>query len=122
MKLIDTSAWVQQLRRQGDPVVKARVNELLRSGQASWCALVRLELWAGVRGDAEREALRAYEQVIPEHAITDGVWSLACELGDRARRGGLTFPPADLLIAACARHHQLEVEHADVHFDALGRL
>ena len=119
MKIIDTSAWVQQIRRQGDPVVKARVNALLGSGQAAWCPLVRVELWAGVRGDAEREALRAYEQVLPEHAITDEVWSLACELGDRARRSGLTFPPADLVIAACARHHGLEIEHADAHFDAL---
>jgi hypothetical protein len=29
MKLVDTSSWIHQIRLQGNPCVRARVNELL---------------------------------------------------------------------------------------------
>ncbi|HRQ88679.1 MAG TPA: PIN domain-containing protein, partial [Bacteroidia bacterium] len=122
MKLVDTSAWVHALRRQGNPAIKARLTELVTLGQACWCPVVRLELWAGVGVDPERRVLRVFEQRIPELSITDDVWQLACDLADRSRRAGTTVPPNDLLIAACARHHGVEVEAADAHFEFLRKL
>lgn len=121
MKLVDTSSWIHQIRRRGDPAVRARVEELLRAGEAAWCPVVRLELWAGVGSDADRDILRVYEKRIPELPITDEVWESACRLADSCRRRGRTVPPHDILIAACARHHGLQVEHADAHFDMLGQ-
>jgi predicted nucleic acid-binding protein len=40
----------------------------------------------------------------------------------RARRSGKTIPATDILIAACARRHGVELEHADQHFAALAAL
>ena len=57
MTLIDTSAWIEQLRRGGDASVRKHVEALLASGEAAWCPLVRLELWNGARGEKERTAL-----------------------------------------------------------------
>jgi predicted nucleic acid-binding protein len=122
MKLVDTSSWVHQIRRRGDPEVRARVEHLLRAGEAAWCPVVRLELWAGVGSDADRKLLRDYEQRIPELSISDAVWREACDLADRCRRAGKTAPPHDILIAACAGHHGVEIEHDDSHFDQLARL
>ena len=50
MKLIDTSSWIHSLRSDGDAKVRQRVAELLLSGDACWCAVVRVELWNGARG------------------------------------------------------------------------
>jgi predicted nucleic acid-binding protein len=122
MKMVDTSSWIHQIRRRGDPTVRARVEQLLRTGEAAWCPVVRLELWAGVGSDADRRLLRAYEQRIPDMAITDEVWEKAFRLADVCRRSGKTVPPHDILIAACARHHGLEIEHDDSHFDLLQEL
>jgi predicted nucleic acid-binding protein len=83
---------------------------------------VRLELWAGARSDQDRKVLRNYEAVLPELPITDAVWELACDLGHRARRAGISPGAGDLLIAACARHHSVELEHADIDFEQLARL
>ena len=47
------------MRPTGDPVVRARVEALLRAGEAAWCAMVRLEIWAGIGDERERRALRA---------------------------------------------------------------
>lgn len=122
MKMIDTSCWAHQLRAKGDSTVRQRVEQLLQAGEAAWCPVVRLELWAGVGSNAERRILREYEQVIPEFPITDAVWQLACEMADIGRRQGKRFPISDLLIAACAWEHKVEIEHADRHFDELAQL
>jgi predicted nucleic acid-binding protein len=119
MKLVDTSSWIHQIRRRGDPTVRSRVEQLLRTGEAAWCPPVRLELWAGVGGDSDRKLLRAYEQRIPEMPVTDEVWERAYRLADRSRRAGRSVPPSDILIAACALHHGVEIEHDDFHFDLL---
>jgi predicted nucleic acid-binding protein len=95
---------------------------LLQAGEAAWCAPVRLELWAGIGDDRERRVLRKFEQVIPELAVSDEVWARACDLAEAGWRLGKTFPVTDLLVAACAYHHQVELEHADHHFDELAQV
>lgn len=119
MTLVDTSAWIEHLRTGGNPAVRQRVDDLLRAGDACWCAAVRLELWIGARGDHEKAVLRRFEQVLPEIAITPAIWESACELARKARASGLSCPSPDVLIAACARAHSLEVEAVDAHFPKL---
>lgn len=122
MKLVDSSTWVHALRRAGDGATRERARLLVLSGQAAWCPIIRLELWAGVGTDPERQMLREMEQRIPELSINDEVWQAACELADRCRKAGKRVPPNDLLIVACARYHGVEVEAADAHFDFLKTL
>jgi predicted nucleic acid-binding protein len=119
MKLVDSSAWVHCLRRRGDPQVVERVRRLVESGDAAWCPPIRLELWNGVGDESDRRILRDFEQTLPELAITHDVWGAASALASRCRKGGKTAPAIDVLIAACARHHGVGVEHVDRHFDFL---
>jgi predicted nucleic acid-binding protein len=120
--LVDSSLWVHQLRKSGDPAKRERVNTLLESGEAAWCAPVRLEVWRGVTNDAERKTLRRYEALLPEYEITADTWTRAIQLADRGRAAGVTAPLADLLIFACAKLNELEIAHDDEHFDALAKL
>jgi predicted nucleic acid-binding protein len=122
MKLVDSSTWVHALRRRGDMAARERARLLVLSGQAVWCPIIRLELWTGVGGNAERQMLREMEQRIPQLSINDEVWQTACELADRCRKVGKRVPPNDLLIVACARYYNVEVEAADAHFDFLKTL
>ncbi len=117
--LVDSSLWVHQLRKSGDPAKRARVHALLESGQAAWCPIVRLELWRGVTNDAERKILRHYEALLPDYDISPAVWSRAIRLADLGRTAGVTAPLADLLIFACANEHHLELAHDDSHFTQL---
>ncbi len=120
--LVDSSLWVHQLRKSGDPARRDRVNALLLSGEAAWCPVVRLELWRGVTNDAERKTLRRYEALLPDFEISTDVWARSLQLADRARASGVTVPLADLLIFACAKIHGLELAHDDTHFDDLNTL
>ena len=119
MILVDSSSWIHFLRSNGDPLVRARVETVLTSGDAAWCPLVRLELWNGAAGSRERRILRDFEAVLPELAIDDEVWSVACELARRARSAGVSVPATDILIAACARRHGAGLETADSDFERL---
>jgi predicted nucleic acid-binding protein len=120
--LVDSSLWVHQLRKSGDPAKRDRVNALLASGEAAWCPAVRLELWRGVTNDVERKTLRRYEALLPNYEISPEVWDRSIQLADRGRLAGLTAPLADLLIFACAKLNGLDVAHDDSHFDELAKL
>lgn len=122
MILVDTSSWIEQLRRDGDPTVRKRVEAILSAGEAAWCPIVRLELWNGARGEREKRVLREMEKSLPDLGIPPAVWSSACRLAEEARKKGKTIPSTDLLIAACARHYSVAIEHADSHFEIIAGL
>jgi len=119
MILIDTSSWIHMLRPNGDPAVRGRVEAALTAGQACWCPLVQLELWNGARGEREQGVLREFASALPELSIDEAVWREAYDLARRARARGITVPAADLVIAACARHHGAALETADTDFALL---
>lgn len=84
--------------------------------------MVRVELWNGARDARDQRLLREIEEQLQTVPTTPEVWADARELARLARAKGITVPAADLLIAACARHHQLLIVHNDAHFDKLETL
>jgi len=120
--LIDTSAWVEAMRRSGEEATRREVQTVLRAGRARFCDLVRLELWNGIGGDAERRWLEELEQSVETVPTDERVWAEARRLAQETRRKALTLPATDLIIAACARVHALEILHRDAHFDRLAEV
>lgn len=84
--------------------------------------MIRLELWNGAGGEHEKKVLREFERVLPELPIDDDVWQAAYELARSARTAGISVPATDLLIAACAQRHQVELEQSDSDFELLAKL
>lgn len=117
--LIDTSAWIEALRPEGDETVRREVRSLLEDGVAVFCDLVLLELWNGARGARERQYLEQLERELPTLPTTGEVWERSRDLARRCRRKGLTIPATDLLIAACAEHHGSPLLHRDDHLDLI---
>jgi predicted nucleic acid-binding protein len=117
MVLVDSSSWIHFLRPDGNATVRSRVETLLRAGTATWCPIVRLELWNGASGDREKKVLREFERLLPELSITAEVWDEAYELARLCRSNGITVPATDLLVTACSRHHGAALEHSDGDFD-----
>lgn len=122
MVLIDSSVWVEALRRSGSEEIRERVYGLVQSGEAAWCAAIRLELWPGVRDLRERKMLDEFRLIVVDLPITSAVWESAIKLAAQARSKGMSCPYADLLIHSCAKMHKLELLHRDQHFDRLAKL
>ncbi|MCP3958335.1 MAG: PIN domain nuclease [bacterium] len=115
--LVDTSAWIDALRPDGDRTVRASVRAVTSEGTAVLCDMVLLELWNGARGDAEAKVLGQLERDLESVATTAEVWRAAIDMARACRRRGITVPATDLLIAACAQEHGLTLLHRDAHFD-----
>ena len=120
--LIDTSAWIEALRKDGDALIRQKVASLIASGEAAFCELVRLELWNGARGEAEKAKLADIEQAITNLPIDEETWKLAMDLARASRGSGLTIPCTDLVIGACARRHGATLLHRDSHLDQIPAL
>ena len=118
MTFVDTSAWVEYLR-SGHGAVAENVEALLLSDDAAYCDMVMLELWNGARGTEEKRKLAELSAVVPRLPTTTEVWELAHRLATRCRDKGKTIPAADILVAACATYHAVELEHKDGHFDTI---
>ena len=89
--LVDSSLWVHQLRKSGDPAKRERVNALLEAGRRRGAA-VRLELWRGVTNDVERKTLRRYEALLPDYEMTDRHVDAVDATGRPRGSGGVTVP------------------------------
>lgn len=120
--LVDTSAWIDALRRDGDPEIRASVRAATAEGRAVLCDLVLLELWNGARGASEQRILRDLERDLEKVPTPPAVWDAACELARNCRKAGVSVPATDVLIAACAEHHRLDILHRDSHFDHVARI
>lgn len=115
MVLVDSSAWIEALRRNGRLETKLAVEGLLEAYEAQWCSPVRLEVLGGARG-AERRALGEYFSVIPYRRCTDGDWERAIALAWKLRDQGLSVPWLDVVIAAVALHDGTRIYAVDDHF------
>jgi predicted nucleic acid-binding protein len=116
MKLVDTSSWVEYLRDRESEAGDS-VEVLVLSAEAAWCDMTLVELWHGVRGTKEKRELAEMESEVERIPVDAAVWRLASKLALRCREKGFTVPISDIVIAACAVIHKLELEHCDKHFD-----
>jgi predicted nucleic acid-binding protein len=118
MTLVDASSWIEFLRGR-DSLPGQRVKALLVLGTAAWCDMTMVELWNGARGQVEKNTLQELEEGLPLCPVSEQVWTRARKLARACREKGVTAPTADIVIAACAAEHKLELEHNDNHFDKL---
>ena len=86
------------------------------------CWVVKLELLVGTRNDAGFRKLDKLLDVLPEVPIDAAVWREAARLGSDLRCHGITVPLPDLLIAEAAIRAEIELWHADNHFEEIKKL
>lgn len=120
MVLVDSSVWIEGLRRNGRLDVKVALESLLDHYEAQWCSPVRLEVLGGAR-KGERQRLGRYFSVIPYRPSREEDWDRAISLAWRLRDSGLTVPWLDVLIASIALHDEVRLYAIDQHFEEISR-
>lgn len=118
MVLIDSSVWIEALRRNGRLDVKVALESILEAYEAQLCAPARLEVMGGARKQ-ERRSLGFYFSVIPYRPLTPEDWERAIALAWRLRDRGITVPWMDVLIAAIAIHDGTRLFTIDAHFEQI---
>lgn len=117
--LVDSSAWVETLRKGGKEDIRLRVIGLLDRQWAAMTEPVYLELYRGVRGKKEKGNLELLRASCHWLSFNAACWEAANRHSLRCRENGLTVPMADLLIASCALFYGVSVLHCDQHFDEI---
>ena len=118
MVMVDSSAWIEGLRRKGRLDVKVALEVLLEHYEAQWCSPVRLEVLGGAR-KGERQRLGRYFSVVPYRPTREDDWERAISLAWRLRDDGMTVPWLDVLIASIALHDGVRLYTIDSHFEEI---
>ncbi len=117
MKLVDSSAWVEFLRRKGDPGIKHIVARLLQADQAAFTCPIRFELLSGVKSGEEKDLEQAF--ALSHHfPFEPADWQEAARLERQLRARGLSVPRNDLFVATVAIRTGLVILCRDAHFTA----
>lgn len=117
MKLVDSSAWVEFLRRKGDGRVKHIVARLLQADQAAFTCPIRFEMLSGVRPGEEADLEQAF--ALSHHfPFGQNDWLAAARLESQLRAKGLRLPRNDLFVATVAIRTSVPVLCRDTHFAA----
>ena len=121
MKLVDSSAWVEFLRRKGDSKVKDIVARLLEADQTAYTCPIRFELLSGVRAEEEGDLEQAFalSNHIPFEADD---WREAAKLERELRAKGLAIPRNDLFVVTVAIRTGVTVLCRDAHFSAAQKI
>ncbi len=115
MVLVDSSVWIEGLRRTGKLEVKLAIQALMEEYEAVWCSIIKLEVLGGIRRE-ERPRLGHYFRVITYRIVTEATWDLAKNYSWRLRDRGHNIPTSDILIAAVAIEAGIRVYAVDQHF------
>jgi len=115
MTLIDTSAWIEFLRRSGDLSVKGRVAAYLDTGAAAVSGPIEFELLTGAR-PAELDDVRTAMSFCEQLEFSPACWRRAAEVERELRTRGVTVPRDDVLVAAVALEHKTPLYARDEHF------
>jgi len=121
MILVDTSAWIEVLRRRG----RARYEAAVAGDEVVTCLPIMQGVLQGI--DDERAfqlASAAFAGIrILENPLTREVFEDAVKLYREARRSAMTIRSSvDCLIAACAVRNGATVLHVDRDFTHLARI
>ena len=119
MTLIDTSAWIEFLRKNGRADIKHRVAALIDRGEAATCGPIEFELLSGARA-GEMADLHAAFRFSVRLDFPATCWQRAAQIERDLRAKGVTIPRDDVFVAAAAIHHHVSLYSCDPHF-ALAR-
>ena len=117
--LVDTSVWIFALRKNFIPPIKDRVSHLLREDVVLTNGMIKLELLGGTKTEKEFQRLKVRLDALDIVETSTSLWESAYAIAFKLRRGGITVPYTDILIAACALQTESTLVHADAHFDLM---
>lgn len=113
MILLESSAYIENLRKNGRRDIKARVQAALLASEAALCEPVLLELRGGCRAGKDSKALQAFESTLPLLPCDEIVWQYAKENARLFRSKGFTFSNFDILIFSIALRHNAGIIAVD---------
>ena len=119
-RLIDSSLWVDFMRRKSPPALKALIHPWILDPAACLAEPIAFEVLRHAAPD-ERPLIQAQFATLPLLPTPASLWRDATRLGQTCRDKGYNAGSLDLLIAATALHHDAELITFDAGFTEIAR-
>jgi len=118
MVLVDTSAWIEFFRRDGDSAVKLAMKALVEELEATLCGPVEMEFLGGARPH-ERSRIQSRFDILPYLSNNQKIWRETATNYATLRSKGVTAPWNDVLIATLSLTKGCRIYTVDAHFEAM---
>jgi predicted nucleic acid-binding protein len=122
MIVVDSSAFVEFYRPEGNPKVRRAVARAIEDDEVAVNGLIQVEVVAFVRGRGAFDQLAGDFRAFHWLELDREAFELASLLGHELRSKGVTVPATDLIIAASSIRADAKLLHLDRHFDQIARL
>lgn len=115
--LADTSVWIEFFRPESP--TGTLLASLIPESSIWVCGVVIYELLQGVRSRAEKTKIQSALSGLQYAELTSTLWEKAADLSAALKKSGFTLPLSDILIAATAMEHNLQIFTLDKHFEQI---
>jgi predicted nucleic acid-binding protein len=119
--IIDTSAWIEAFRPQGNKTVQDTVKKLLQNAVILMPGIIRAELLRGTRNKKEFKQLSSLLNGLEYLPVDDLFWEKVAHFSFDLFRAGVTVPLTDTYIALLTMENQAKVVHCNQHFDLIAQ-
>ncbi|MFH0790233.1 MAG: PIN domain-containing protein [Candidatus Omnitrophota bacterium] len=118
---IDTSAWIEYLKKTSHPITK-EIESALLFNTAATCQLVLAELLQGARSDKETALIMDLALVARILNESESTWQQAGFLANKLRKQGRTLSLVDCYLAVLAKENKAVILTLDKHFSIIADL
>lgn len=119
--LIDTSVWIEALKKGGSVKAVNRVKKAIDDNSAAITGLIMMELLTGARSKKKYDTLKSDMEALNYLKTTEEIWSKASEIAFILKRKGVNVPNTDVIIAAISIIYKCTLIHLDKHFEFIGK-
>jgi predicted nucleic acid-binding protein len=117
--LVDTSVWVEFLRRSGSRAIQTQLRPLVLNGDVALTEWIVLELMTGLRASEKPGVLLEGLAAVHRLSFPEDGWRAAWNLAAGLRKRGVTPSAADCYIATVAIAAEVTLIHCDGDFEAI---
>lgn len=112
--IVDTSVWIEYFKNNAD--IASFMEKNLLEDNIAIVGIIVSELIQGIKHIRDREIIRSNINALEYIDIKYEDWVATGELSGTLRKNGVTLPLTDIVIAAAAIKHDLQLATLDRHF------
>jgi hypothetical protein len=113
--IADTCVWIEFFRTKSE--TSNRLKSLITNHLVVGTGIILAELLQGIKTIKEQEIVIDIFNTIEHVEITKALWIKSGILASDIRARGKSIPLSDIVIACCAREHQMQIFTIDKHFN-----
>ncbi|MFH1076246.1 MAG: PIN domain nuclease [Pseudomonadota bacterium] len=117
--IIDTSAWIESFRPQGDESLAQIVRDFVVKGAVLLPGIIRAELLSGAKNTKEYTRLSELLKGLIYLPVSEEFWDRLSAFSFDLFRKGVSVPLTDTYIALLCIENDVSILHRDKHFDLI---